>query len=53
MEDEAVWNKLYLFNVQIDPSLENPKNLSATMQGFDRDIFGRFRKHVRSTCRFQ
>jgi len=52
MEDEAVWNNLYLFEVQIDPSLESPKSLTAVMQGFDKDIFGRFRKHVKSTCEF-
>lgn len=52
VEDEQVWNRLYNFSVEINPSLTTPKKFKASLEGFERTAFGKLKKHVVQSCSF-
>jgi hypothetical protein len=48
----SVWNRLFPFSISVDPELKNPRELTATMEGFERNALGLLVKHVQQTCHF-
>lgn len=52
MKSEKAWNRLYPFSLKIDSNLKSPKSFKGSLEGYERTIFGRLKKHVVAKCNF-
>ncbi len=51
-EDAKIWNRIYRFELTVDSNLRTPTRLETSLLGYERNLFGKLKKHIVQKCKF-